>query len=164
MRDSLHQALRQLADLADQGRWVRSDNLHLTLQFLGDMPDDQLDVLRLILKQSAEFVAPFSLVVGPAGTFGRKNDILWIGLLPSADLDQLAGQLSSLLSDHHLRHESREFSAHITIGRNVQIDPDRLSAWKPPDLKIQVGAVSLMESRLVDGRRQYRAVFRQPIG
>ena len=75
-------------------KWVRPEAIHLTLKFLGAFPDSRLADLKGALQAVAEGFqqAPFSLQLGPLGTFGARGqvNVLWVGvegaLAPLAEL------------------------------------------------------------------------------
>ncbi len=160
VRRQVAAAGRQLAAVARQGRWTHPDNLHLTLQFLGDCPDEWMTGLLAILQSAAAGCRPFSLKIIGCGTFGRSGDILWLGVQAGPALSQLADSLASQLRAKGLPCEDRPYSPHITIGRQVRIDPAGLRAWTGPAIELTVNQVSLMESTRIDGRLTYLPVKR----
>ena len=160
VRDQLAAAGKKLAAEAAGGRWTRAGNIHLTLQFLGDCPDLWLPELEKILHQAAADIKPFPLTIEGCGTFGRQHDILWLGVASQASLQLVAARLTSLLRQNQLPCEDRPFSPHITIGREVRIDPAVLRAWTWPIITFPVTRVSLMESTRVNGQLTYIPIFR----
>jgi len=150
IRHKLFQAGREIAALAERGRWTRPENIHLTVQFLGECPDDWLPNLTEIARQAAAASQPFMITFAGAGTFGRAGDILWIGIRPQPVLSELAAHLNDLLRLRALPYEERRFSPHITIGRQVRLDSSQLAAWSMPPLTCRIDAISLMESRRIE--------------
>jgi 2'-5' RNA ligase len=96
--------------------WTRPDAMHLTLQFLGNISSGGLPALTTVLKLVATRHGSFSLALGGAGAF--SNRVLWAGMKEGAEpLKQLAeavGEATKAFADHH---ETREFNAHLTLGR-----------------------------------------------
>jgi 2'-5' RNA ligase len=105
-------AQNSAAAVAADLRWSRSEQRHLTVQFLGAVPD---------VAPVAEFVAdsalrrePFTLSLGGGGAFpnARRASVLWLGVCHGSDqLTDLAVSLSSL------SNEDRPFRAHLTLAR-----------------------------------------------
>ena len=64
-------------------RWVKSGNIHLTLKFLGDMPEGLLDELGEILASVCRTHTPFELSMGKSGGFPNleRPRVLWLGLV-----------------------------------------------------------------------------------
>jgi 2'-5' RNA ligase len=103
---------------ADVG-WVRVENLHITLKFLGETEEKRLDRIRDVLAEVARGWAPFPLEVAGVGSFGgRVPRVVWAGVSEGADrLTRLAGRVESALSRVGFPKEKRSFSAHLTLGR-----------------------------------------------
>jgi 2'-5' RNA ligase len=99
--------------------WVRVENLHITLKFLGETEEKRLDRIRDVLAEVGRACAPFSLQVTGVGSFGgRVPRVVWAGVSEGADcLTRLAGQVESGLARVGFAKEKRSFSAHLTLGR-----------------------------------------------
>jgi len=99
--------------------WVRVENLHITLKFLGETEEKRLDQIRDVLAEVARACAPFPLQVTGVGSFGgRTPRVVWAGVSEGADhLTRLAGQVESALARVGFPKEKRSFSAHLTLGR-----------------------------------------------
>jgi RNA 2',3'-cyclic 3'-phosphodiesterase len=160
VRQRLASISRELAALSSQGRWSKPDNIHLTLQFLGECPTEWLPVLQDILQEAATRCRPFDLMVQGSGTFGAARDILWLGVRPEPALNRLAEMLGELLREQEMPWEHRPFSAHITLARQVKIDPLVLQNWSFPPFSLKVGQISLMESTRQEGSLIYRPLAR----
>lgn len=107
--------------LADAGvKWVAPENLHLTLKFLGDVPDtDTPSVCRQVAQAVVGFGA-FEMVLRGAGAFpnARRPRTLWIGVEQGAEpLRQLHKIIDRELSRRGFPKEHKPFQPHLTIGR-----------------------------------------------
>jgi 2'-5' RNA ligase len=127
----------------ERGRSVRlapSENWHLTLAFLGEVPDEKVDDVRRAVDQTVERwqaagdagarAAPTVRIAG-GGTFGRNRfTTLWAGL--RGDVDPLAGVAEALrgeLRAARLPYDNKPFRPHVTIARpGDRISPDELAA------------------------------------
>lgn len=101
-------------------KWVESRNLHLTLQFLGEVPEQNIAAVCKAVEQGAAQVQPFDLEVGGAGAFPNSNRprTLWIGAKAgSKEMAELHDYVALELADLNYQDEDRKFQTHLTIGR-----------------------------------------------
>jgi 2'-5' RNA ligase len=127
--------IARAADLIDKLRaadaeitWVRPQHMHLTLKFLGDVPDTETpDVCRVVSQVAAEF-EPFEIICRGAGAFPGNRDprTLWIGVEDGADeLKRLQTAIDEALKAKlGYAKEHRGFHPHLTIGRVKRLAPD----------------------------------------
>lgn len=100
--------------------WVREDNLHLTVKFLGDVPLAKVETMSRIVQDAARMFKPFELNVGECGAFptSSKPRVLWIGV---EDSSGSLGLLHQVVEDEcekaGLASEQRLFHPHLTIAR-----------------------------------------------
>jgi RNA 2',3'-cyclic 3'-phosphodiesterase len=115
----LRQRVASLCQGIGGARWVRPEQLHITLRFLGDTPEEQLATMRQKLRQVA---APgFSLSLTGPGVFpppgGRKPArVLWLGLHPPVPLQALKLAIDAVLGPDP-EAAQRGFSPHLTLAR-----------------------------------------------
>lgn len=100
--------------------WVREENLHLTLKFLGDVPLTKVDLVAQATQSAARTVEPFELIVAGGGAFPSTGQprVLWIGIEDSSGrLDLLYQQLEAACEEAGFAREQRPFRPHLTIAR-----------------------------------------------
>jgi RNA 2',3'-cyclic 3'-phosphodiesterase len=101
-------------------KWVESHNLHLTLQFLGDVSEKQIpDVCKAVTRGAGE-VPPFTLEIYGAGAFPNfgKPRTLWLGAKDGSDqMADLHDRVAFALAELGFRDEERRFQTHLTVGR-----------------------------------------------
>jgi len=100
-------------------KWVRFENLHVTLKFLGEIDDRKKAEIIPAIKEIAEMYKPFKIDLEGVGCFpGTKNPrVLWIGVKQGAEqLRRLVLQLEERLTRFGFKREKR-YHAHLTIGR-----------------------------------------------
>lgn len=101
--------------------WVKPEHMHLTLKFLGDVPDTETPDICRVVKQVANQFEPFEIICRGAGAFppGRDPRTLWIGIEDGLDeLKQLQAALEAALQTQlGFGKEQRGFHPHLTIGR-----------------------------------------------
>lgn len=126
-------------------RWIGANAAHLTLHFIGDVPVETAELLRLAFSSAAVGTHPFSLKVDGAGAFPNLNkpQIVWLGLAGDiASLRRLHRASETFLLGFDIVTEQREFKPHITLGRARQ-------PLQSPEIN---ALVSLMRSDLVQAR------------
>lgn len=145
-------------------RWVPSENLHITLRFIGEVDEGAAADLDAELARAP--FAPFTLTLEGVGVFGasRRPRALWAGVAPSAELDILQGRVEAAALRAGQPAETRKFTPHVTLAR-LTGGGDRLGRFlasnglfrAPP---FEVAGFSLMRSRLGGGDPVYDEVCR----
>ncbi|HEY7726730.1 MAG TPA: RNA 2',3'-cyclic phosphodiesterase [Anaeromyxobacteraceae bacterium] len=106
---------------ADDVRWVAPEQIHLTLAFLGNAPEERIDAVRGAVADAAAACAPLHLEVRGAGGFpsARRPRVVWAGLAGDLEpLGALAADLRRRLAPLGFPLEERDFRAHLTLGRS----------------------------------------------
>lgn len=101
-------------------KWVDPQTAHLTLAFLGNVPDARLPTLCRILDSVASGSTPLRLKTGDPGTFPNPDRarVLWLGLDGDTQLLTLMQRrLQNALEIEGFPLERRAFNPHVTIGR-----------------------------------------------
>ncbi len=101
-------------------RWVPHSNLHLTTNFLGDVPDWKVPKVCSLVAAFADRRKPFECSLGRMGAFPKptRPRILWLGLEQGKqELIQLHYDLEKALEKLHIEPERKRFRPHLTIGR-----------------------------------------------
>jgi 2'-5' RNA ligase len=108
------EALRQALGEGPFG-WTPPENWHLTLKFLGHVPDPGR-VLSAVRPLCAA-AAPISLRLAGLGTFGTR--VIWAGLEAAGGdaLTRLAGAIDRACVPLGFQGEDRPYAAHITLAR-----------------------------------------------
>lgn len=127
IRSSVNAFERELGE-AKGIRMVSAENLHLTLDFLGEINERERMLFAEKLKTVAEDTKTFSLSVSGVGTFpvGREPKVLWVGLEKSLPLLRLADNVKKAVGSR----ENKKFSPHLTVGRVKYPDDKQKSFWE----------------------------------
>ncbi|MBT8338580.1 MAG: RNA 2',3'-cyclic phosphodiesterase [Desulfatitalea sp.] len=111
-------------------RWVRPENIHLTLKFLGDIRREQMDGVVSAMQAAARGVRPFDLDVQGMGVFPsiKRPRVLWMGLGGQIErLHDLHARLDDHLASAGHQRERRPYRGHLTLARiKAGVDPGRL--------------------------------------
>jgi 2'-5' RNA ligase len=111
-------------------KWVKPQNLHLTLKFLGDIPQADAAAIGTALETAVGDEAPLDLTLQGMGVFPgiKRPRVLWAGFGGAVDrLKRLQSRIEDHLEPMGYRREKRGFNAHLTLARiKGAIAPDRL--------------------------------------
>jgi 2'-5' RNA ligase len=136
-------------------RTAPPEQWHVTLAFLGEVPDDA--AVQEGLGAAAALHSPFSLRLSGSGTFGARTT--WAGVAGDVDaLRALASDVQDACRYAGVELERRPYRPHLTVGR---VDPRLLAAYESPAWR--VGEIELVQSVL--GKRAVHTVRRAfPLG
>ena len=101
-------------------RWLRKDQLHLTLKFLGDTTEDSINDVRRIMQNIADEFKPFNVSIQKTGCFPKieRPRVIWIGISGELDkLDQLVERIQKKLNPLGFPKDEKKYYPHITIAR-----------------------------------------------
>ncbi|NQT34232.1 RNA 2',3'-cyclic phosphodiesterase [bacterium] len=143
--------------------WVRSEGVHLTLKFLGDVKVTLLRDIEKLIEDCASRASPFEVTTTVTGGFPNlsKPRVLWVGLDGGESLGQLQMDIDSALSTLGFERERKRFHPHLTIGRVKSFDrgselSEYLNNYDFPKIRWMVDRVRLMSSILKPGGAEYR--------
>jgi 2'-5' RNA ligase len=150
-------------------RWVRPQGIHLTLNFLGDVPVGRLDSIGKALARACRGLEPFEVRPAGLGCFPntQRPRVIWVGLTGDVEsLLVLQKATTTALDALGFAPEGRAYSPHLTLGRVRQGSSGRertvigacVQKADVPDLDaMRVESVSLMRSDLSrQGARYHR--------
>ena len=129
LSEEIRQRLAGLAGGVPGARWTEPENMHLTLRFIGEVPEDQAMDIDAAL---AELRAPaFALTFDGVGVFGagRKARVLWAGVERNEALAHLQAKVESAIVRCGLPAEERKFFPHITLARLKDAPADRIGRF-----------------------------------
>ena len=120
IRTKLASAQELFRDLPGNTAWVKPEQIHLTVKFLGDVPDKKLNQAARLLEQCTQQVKAFDFSIGNLGAFppsGRQIRVLWVGVNAPPDLSKLNELCEQAFAELDIAPETRTFSPHLTIAR-----------------------------------------------
>jgi len=120
VRKAISAQVDRLRPLSKAVTWVPSNNLHVTLQFLGDQTEQQLAEVTRALEEVASGVPAFTLGLRGMGAFPNLEHprTMWVGTSDGApDVRSLQSRVAEALARRGIPIETRVWQAHVTIGR-----------------------------------------------
>ena len=162
VRENLGEFLATLRAISSQPRWVRTENLHITLKFIGEVQAVKLGDIRAALS-AVHSDRAVTLDFRGVGFFpdGKRPRVFWAGIQASANLARLAGDIDRALEQLGVPPEKRPFSPHLTLARfEPPRLPENLRAAILENTKREFGPVvskefHLIESKLKPGGAEY---------
>ena len=164
---------RAAGHLADLVRWTPVDRLHVTLQFLGAVPEERVPSIRAAMEAAAAASRPLALEVIGAGGFpgpGRPR-VVWLGVRDDEGrLVALAADLADRLAALGFPRTGRPLSPHFTLGRARDgRGPPGLggaiaAAAVAPGIRWPATELCLFRSHLSSAGARYEALARFPLG
>ncbi|MCK4648773.1 RNA 2',3'-cyclic phosphodiesterase [bacterium] len=101
-------------------KWVKPENIHLTLKFLGHIIPEELEKVKLATREALKPFAPFEISVSGLGAFPKINypRIIWTGIdKGKEELKRIAFSIEKNLAKIGFAREKKSFSPHLTLGR-----------------------------------------------
>lgn len=151
-------------------RWVPVENIHLTLKFLGDVSESNLEVLKDVLRTVVANYDKFEISIGGMGAFpqARRPRVIWIGIESPPELASIQRNIESETARLGYARERRPFSPHLTLARvsrgagarDVRKVAEALNSFKVGFLGVaRVEAVRLYRSELQPGGAIYTGLL-----
>ena len=138
----------------NRARWVRPENLHVTLKFIGHVDSGRADGIRAALGE-VRSDRGVELRFRGLGFFPneKRPKVLWVGIEASPNLATLANEIDARLHKLGILGETREFAPHLTLAR---FDPpgisEGLSAIAKENVGREFGAVRTGEFHLFESK------------
>lgn len=119
LQNQMREGLRRIAPHVHL-QWVRPESIHLTLKFLGNIENGQVEPVSRALTSAVEGQPKFSIELKELGVFPdiRAPRVLWLGFSePMEALIRLAGSVEDALTPLGFPPEGKPFRPHLTLAR-----------------------------------------------
>jgi len=154
-------------------KWVKPENIHLTLKFLGETRVEDLDKINKVMDKIAKDFNRFEVSLSDLDAFPSENAprVIWVGLDDRNNLcSKIAERLEEEMQYFGFKKESRRFKPHLTLGR-IRSPMNRLKLVEEiksqqgyfkrgEALQIQISSLSLIKSTLTPGGPIYETLFK----
>ena len=110
---------KEIKETGANVKLVEPENVHITLKFLGDTNESQIDEIDKIMKDAVKEIDPFNIQLKGAGVFPNQNyiKVIWMGIKQGEPIGVIASKIDEQLSKIGFKKEKRGFSPHLTIAR-----------------------------------------------
>jgi len=108
----------KLRPVCRNARWVRIENAHVTLKFIGEVPLEKVEPIKAVLAP-IRLHNPIEMKFRNVGFFPdeRRPRVFWAGIEAGAALGELAAAVETALEPLGIAREQRAFSPHLTLAR-----------------------------------------------
>lgn len=129
VRICLEERVRDVAGRAESVRWVKGDNIHVTLKFFGNTQPAQREAIIGAMDRVAAKVPPFAVLISGIRILRRRKraHMVWATVADTEGrFQRLHGRTERLLEQAGFLREERSFAPHITLARIR----DALAPWE----------------------------------
>lgn len=163
-KNIIYDILQETKLISGTGNFTNYNNLHLTLEYIGESSTEQLEVIKTSLSEID--LKTFSYVTNKIKCFGKSNNqkIVYLGVEYSDDLRNLYRRIIDQLNQAGYEFSYEKYTPHITLGRKVrfkEFETVRNIYCNP--LTILANRISIMESKRVDGKLVYEELYSIPL-
>ena len=159
--------------------WVAPENVHLTLQFLGDTPPEQIPDIHQGVSAAVTPVPQFMVALKEVGVFPKLKKpprILWVGMEdPKNRLAVLQENIAKQMEEIGFPKEKRNFTPHLTLarirqdrgGKRAKLERLKREVESSPEIEMEsfkIDAVQLIESQLTPRGSVYTVLKEFPLG
>lgn len=164
---------RTQAKLKESGadvKWVKPENIHLTLKFLGERDEKKVQAIASLLEDALKDKKSIQASISSFGGFPKIESprVIWAGIEKGdIEIKQIAAVLEEAIAKAGIPKEDRAFSSHITIGRTrSSLNKDRLiqgltkcaEGLKNKNLEFNITKITLFKSTLTPAGPIYEAI------
>ena len=120
IRQSASRCIDRLESSGAGYNWVETDNLHVTLNFAGDMDEMEIPDFCKSIKRAVSSHSPFSMTVEGVGAFPNLElpRTIWLGVTEGTEaLNELHLEIAEVVRDFGVNKEKNAYVPHLTLGR-----------------------------------------------
>jgi 2'-5' RNA ligase len=154
VRERIAQLVREFRGFAPRANWIRAENLHVTLKFLGETPADKLEAICGALR-TVRSSGAVKLRFHGLGFFPNEEraKVFWAGVETSENLPALAADTERTLTELGCPREQRRFAPHLTLARFEPAGvPQQLKAAVAKSAARDFGALRASEYHLIESK------------
>jgi RNA 2',3'-cyclic 3'-phosphodiesterase len=154
VRETLAQCIRELRGVAPDAKWVRAENLHVTLKFLGETDPAKLPAIQRQLA-SINHMEPVSCNFHGLGFFPNQRypRVFWVGMETSVRMILLAENIDEEMNEIGFPLDKRAFTPHLTLARlDPPGMPPQLAAAAKQNEERRFGSLTANEFHLVESK------------
>lgn len=161
IKNKIQKVIRELKKTSTQGKFISNEHMHLTLEFLGEIPADKVAIIKDAMDQVSSEL--FTMELAGVGFFKRsEGDIYWLGIEENEMLLKTQAKLHEQLIKKGFKLESRPYMPHLTIGRKVKMEENfSLDNFSKSDanISINIDMIDLMKSEQINGKLVHSIIY-----
>lgn len=152
--EKIEYVIRELKLKDSNARYIRLENVHITLNFLGEITNDQVMQVIDILKEINENAVEVCL-----DKVCNFHNMAIIQVNKNIELLKLQKNLTKALISNNFKIEKRKYFPHITLAR-------KFNAYVLKNIKLitKVEEIILFSSEYIEGKLTYTPIFAQKLG
>lgn len=173
VRHAIAEASAPLRAAAPDLSWIREPQLHLTVKFLGEQPEDLAPKLAKAMNEVGGRNRVVDVEIGGIGAFPnfRRPRVVWIGVSPEPKLELLHHDVESACESLGLPLDGKPFRPHLTLARvkpraamsDVLKNLARAAKAVSFTEEVVITSIDLMESELTTVGSRYRLLASSPL-
>ncbi len=119
IKSALSELQQELKKCGTDIRWIKPENIHLTLKFLGNIDEKDIDTIVKIIEGTCSRYSVFELHISGVGVFPnvKSSRVLWVGVKGNEVFTGLQQEIESGMASLGFQRENRKFIPHLTLGR-----------------------------------------------
>lgn len=162
VQSHLSSIIQKLRKEAVRGNFTRSENIHLTLVFLGEVSPNRVQEIIEVMNEATFNRDSFEIAIEGIGTFmNRGEQLYWCGVRESDVLVDLQHALNTGLKEAGFSVDEKAFKPHITLGRRCimskKFERKTFEETIAPAY-MEVTEINLMKSEHKNGKLVYSSI------
>jgi 2'-5' RNA ligase len=174
IQEEISSYIEKLKKTSHDVRWIKGENIHLTLKFLGEIDSTRVDLIKKNLYPLCDELSQFNIKISGSGCFPNKKRprVFWLGMEQGKEnpLFSLHNWIENKLITLDFEKEKRRFSPHLTLGRvraKEAVDFSDLFTFieKKPfsSINFKVEEIFFMQSILKPTGAEYQVIESYPL-
>ena len=163
VRDYLKAVQDVIKQSSYEGNYTKFDNFHITLRFLGEISSNEIDAMIDAIDIRLQEVSKFTIKIGDIGFFNqREKKLIFVKIIQGQEqLKNLYKNLNQCFNDLDISLKPQKFAPHITIARQVTLNPHKNASTPIPfyPKAILVSSITLFQSERIHGKLTYTPLY-----
>jgi len=152
IKEQLTHIQRQLMNKGAELKWIKKENIHLTLKFLGEIDENNHNKIFELMNHASENAGSLNLSLSELGMFPdeKRPNTIWVGIGGEVEeVRQLAERCDYYLSTIGFEKSKNNFKPHLTIGRIKKITNKKQFISEVNDIKVSRAAFRVKKLHVV---------------
>ena len=163
VKENIYTILKTVPHYSSEFRWEPKEKIHLTLKFIGDIPEESLEDIISEIDFAKEF-STFNCTISKFGFFFKDNNpaILWCNFETDDQIISLTKELNVRLRKYGIEDEKQKFKGHLTLLRiKKRVSEDFIISFKEfkfEPIQFKCNTISLIQSLLKISGSEYKVL------